>query len=173
MALKTLGELPAHWLPEAPEGLVGWPLVGGQGEQLGTIEDVVVDIDRCQVLYLQVRTTGRSELVPVEGLRRDPAVKQVKVTFLAAEGPPPPTMDPYFQRIQEVLQTECLVQPSEAGMPPSPEAGASNEARDTYPSGMTSESPILEGDRPGRHQQAGVSPGSAEAEDHDWDHGPG
>jgi hypothetical protein len=42
--------------------------------------------------------------------------------------------------------------------------------RSTPPSGLTSGAMIFPGEIPPAHEQAGVSPGNADAESDDWDH---
>jgi hypothetical protein len=62
----------------------GWPLIGAGGEQLGVIDDLIVDVDAEQVRYVAVRQGTRRVLLPIGFLTIDTDHSRVMAPALLA-----------------------------------------------------------------------------------------
>lgn len=65
----------------------GWPVVGADGEQAGTVSDLWVDTEEPQIRYVEVDVTGagRTALLPIGFTRFDGRLRKVLVNAITAE----------------------------------------------------------------------------------------
>ncbi len=63
--LQPLRSLRGYRLAREEPDVRGWPLAGEQGEQLGVVSDLVVDVDAGTVRYAAIERAGRRVLLPV------------------------------------------------------------------------------------------------------------
>jgi sporulation protein YlmC with PRC-barrel domain len=91
MVVRPLTELPTLRLADAARDVRGWEVIDRDGRRLGTVVDLLVDIDRLEAETLLVSPGGgdRAEVrlvVPLRGLSPDQGGTR---RLVAGEGMPP------------------------------------------------------------------------------------
>lgn len=69
--LEPLRSLHGYRIAREEPDVRGWPLVGAGGEELGIVDDLIVDVDAGQVRYLAVRHQVNRVLLPIGFLTLD------------------------------------------------------------------------------------------------------
>lgn len=88
--LRPLGEAHHFEVADGDPDIRGWMVASADGATLGTVRELIVDLDVMRVRYVVVdlgppgtnETFGRAVLVPVERARLDPAHDQVMLPDL-------------------------------------------------------------------------------------------
>lgn len=71
MALKKLKWWGAHRVAAGSPDVRGWRVVGADGTELGTVEDLIFEPEPARVRYVGVRIAEEKVLVPVANLELD------------------------------------------------------------------------------------------------------
>ncbi len=80
--LKSLRELGGYEVSREDPEVRGWNVIGGDGQRMGTVRDLIVDTDRMKVEYLEIDGAGSQSgptRVPVSSARLDTQHREVVV----------------------------------------------------------------------------------------------
>jgi uncharacterized protein (TIGR02271 family) len=80
--LKSLRELGGYEVSREDPDVRGWNVVGGDGQRMGTVKDLIIDTDRMKVEYLEIDGPGNSSgatRVPVSSAQLDTQHREVLI----------------------------------------------------------------------------------------------